>query len=123
MTYLLTKAKAITWVAVAADQVAGYGQCLIPEQPRPARLYSLAVLPEYRRQGIAHQLMGTLLSELISLNYSRCRLEVRCSDHGAQTFYRSMGFSMISTLPAYYEDGENALRMECILRQTATFDV
>ncbi len=115
MHYLLTQAKATTLLAVDGAQAVGYALCLLPRLPRPARLYSLAVLPEWRGRGLARNLCESLLTELRSLHYSRCRLEVRKSQIDVQNFYLSLGFRPIAELPAYYQDGADGLHMECLL--------
>ena len=118
MHYLLTQAKATTRIAVDGAMAVGYGLCLLPALPRPARLYSLAVLPHWRGQSLARRLAEGLLAELESLNYSRCRLEVRGSQTNVRSFYQSLGFNPIAELPGYYQDGEDGLRMECILNNS-----
>lgn len=112
MHYLLTQAKATTHLAVDGGQAVGYGLCLLPRLPRPARLYSLAVLPQWRRHGLARRLCESLLTEVRALHHSRCRLEVRQSQTAVQNFYLSLGFYPIAELPAYYQDKEDGLRME-----------
>tara|TARA_R110002111_G_scaffold48396_2_gene86007 strand:- start:246 stop:704 length:459 start_codon:yes stop_codon:yes gene_type:complete len=115
MHYLLTHAKATTLMALFGSQIVGYGMCLLPRPPRPARLYSLAVLPDWRGQQLARRLCESLLLELRSLHYSRCRLEVRRSQTAVQNLYLSLGFRPIDELPSYYLDQEDGLRMECTL--------
>ncbi len=115
MRYLLTQAKATTRVAVDGPVAVGYGLCLLPALPKPARLYSLAVLPHWRGQNLARRLAESLMAELESLSYSRCRLEVRGSQTNVKNFYQSLGFIPIAELPGYYQDGEDGLRMECRL--------
>ena len=115
MHYLLSQAKATTHLARVGEQVVGYGMCLLPALPRPARLYSLAVLPDWRGQQLARRLSQSLLAELHCLGYSRCRLEVRRGQTAVQNFYLSMGFGLLDELPAYYHDREDGLRMELVL--------
>ncbi|MBY0422636.1 MAG: hypothetical protein K2Q06_10050 [Parvularculaceae bacterium] len=42
----------------------------------------------------------------------RLRLEVRRSNAAACRLYESAGFGVIGLKPAYYDDGETALKME-----------
>lgn len=118
MRYLLTRAKTITWIAYIDRQPAAYCMCLTPTRPRPARLYSLAVAPEHRGNGLARRLMETMLKKLKQLNYSRCRLEVETTNTIAYNIYKSLGFYAIASLPGYYENGATATRMETALRGT-----
>jgi ribosomal-protein-alanine acetyltransferase len=112
MRYLLTRAKAHTLVATYQKQLVGYATLLLPAHPRPARLYSIAVDREFRGQGIAGRLLTALGRIAKQHGYRRQRLEVRASDEATQTLYRRFGFVEIDRLPGYYQDGEDALRME-----------
>lgn len=121
--YLLSVAKATTHLAMDGTQAIGYGLCLLPTAPRPARLYSLAVLPAWRKQQVARRLCESLFAELRSRRYSRCRLEVRHSESAVQNFYISLGFRPIIELPGYYQDQEDGLRMECMLNEQPSYTV
>jgi ribosomal-protein-alanine acetyltransferase len=112
MRYLLTRAKAHTLVATYKKQLVGYATLLLPAHPRPARLYSIAVDPKFRGQGIAGRLLAALGGIAKKHGYLRQRLEVRASDEATQALYRRVGFVQVKHLPGYYEDGEDALRME-----------
>lgn len=118
MRYLISKAKAITLVAEQQNQLLGYCVCFVPMQPRPARLYSLAVLAESRGKGVAKQLISRLFLLLKEQQRQRCRLEVRESQHLVQALYKNYGFTEVLSLPDYYEDGESALRMEVTLAKS-----
>ncbi|MDR1510851.1 MAG: ribosomal protein S18-alanine N-acetyltransferase [Synergistaceae bacterium] len=98
---------AIYLKAVIKGTIAGYG--VLGRADDTAHLMNLAVLPEYRRQGIALQLM-TAFGE-ISEDW-RCRrmcLEVRSSNNIARDFYASIGFVYLSRIKGYYVDREDAL--------------
>ncbi|MBT5330486.1 MAG: GNAT family N-acetyltransferase [Porticoccaceae bacterium] len=112
MRYLLTQAKSMTWVATDIDsKIASYGMILRPQPPKPARLYSLATLPDFRGQGIAAALLWKLVEALQERGHRACSLEVRKSDNRSQRLYRRCGFCPQKTLPNYYADGEAAIRM------------
>jgi ribosomal protein S18 acetylase RimI-like enzyme len=113
--YLLIKAKAINLVAEKNGHVVAYCICLTPLLPRPARLYSIAVAPEWQGNGIAEQLIHHLLSMLLAKGYRHCRLEVRQSQKNTQSLYQKLGFVKINHLPQYYGDGEAGLKMDIIL--------
>lgn len=112
ITYLLKKAKAICLVAERKDKIVGNAICLLPAHPRPARLYSIAVLPHHQGKGIAKQFFTHLFLVLEQQRYHRCRLEVRESQLKVQALYQKLGFDNINLLPYYYQDGESAVRME-----------
>ncbi|WP_438862771.1 GNAT family N-acetyltransferase [Neptunicella sp.] len=112
MRYLLNKAKAQTWLMELDGQIVGYCMALMPNHPRSARLYSIAVLAEYRGKRIANQLIEAMLRELKQRGYSKVRLEVRCSQHKVQSLYQQFGFVTVAELAEYYADNESAFRME-----------
>ncbi len=117
MRYMLSHAKAVCWVAEDQNtsgppELIGYGLCLHPALPRPARLYSLAVLPKWSGQGIANRLCELLIKALVELGYQRLRLEVADTNTAAKGLYQRLGFHSIAKLPGYYDNGDNGVRME-----------
>ena len=62
-------------------------------------LLNLAVAPEFRRQGVARKLVGSLLDESPGVVY----LEVRESNLAARRFYNRMGFQEVSSRIGYYQ--------------------
>jgi len=112
LRYLLQEAKSFTLVCHSAGQVQAYLLCLTPALPRPARIYSLAVIPELRGLGIASGLLQRTLKKLRQLGYQRCRLEVRAKDKKTQALYKRFHFKLIGEIAGYYGDGADALKME-----------
>ncbi len=115
MRYLLVRGRALTRVAVVGAQVVAYALVLTPATPRPARLYSLAVDPDWRGHGIAARLLEETMHCLRALGVTRYRLEVSVNNTAAAALYRRFGFASIAPLPAYYQDGSDGTRMECLL--------
>jgi len=114
MRYLLTKAQAKTWVAEKNGVVVAYAMVFLPVKRRVSRLYSLAVMPTYRGQGIARMLMQVVLETNIVAHFCCMRLEARASEHSLIAFYQSLGFTIVSSKVSYYEDGEDACCMQRI---------
>ncbi len=75
------------------------------------RVLSVAVADEYRRSGIATQLMNEMLKLFAESGVKGMRLEVRRSNVGAQQFYQRFGFMVAGVVPQYYSDGEDAIIM------------
>jgi len=75
---------------------------------------SLAVLDDYRRMGIAKELMEILHVQMKFRYGVDCStLHVRCSNRGAQKLYLgSLGYSVVETVQRYYQDGANAYYMK-----------
>ena len=68
----------------------------------------VAVLPEYRRQGIAAEILKTVLAEKQGTVY----LDVRESNHPAISLYKSLGFVDTGVRKNYYTNPtENAILM------------
>lgn len=77
-----------------------------------AHIATIAVLPEYRGQGIARCLLVTALQEVIRRGFRIATLEVRSGNIAAQNMYRKFGFASVGFRPKYYRDNnEDALIM------------
>jgi ribosomal-protein-alanine N-acetyltransferase len=77
---------------------------------------NLAVHPEWRRRGVARQLLGAALIEGVARGVTLAFLEVRPSNTRALALYESLGFQVIGRRNGYYFDtGEDALVMEARL--------
>lgn len=87
-------------VAVDGDVVAGYvgSQSVMGE----ADMMNIAVLPEYRRKGIAKVLVEKLIYGLQERNVHCLTLEVRASNIAAISLYEQLGFAQIGRRPNYY---------------------
>jgi ribosomal-protein-alanine N-acetyltransferase len=105
----------LLWVAEAhtsdgSDQVVGMIVVwLIVDE---AHIATIAVLPEYRGQGIARCLLVTALQEVIRRGFRIATLEVRSGNIAAQNLYGRFGFGTVGFRPKYYRDNnEDALIM------------
>lgn len=82
---------------------------------------NLAVHPDWRRQGLARALLGSVLEDAPRRGVRLVFLEVRPSNVEALGLYESLGFSVIGRRKGYYFDtGEDALVMEARLGADAT---
>jgi ribosomal-protein-alanine N-acetyltransferase len=63
---------------------------------------NLAVLPEYRRAGVATALLTRVLDDGAARGAGRATLEVRRSNEAAQALYGRLGFSIVSVRRHYY---------------------
>lgn len=63
---------------------------------------NLAVLPDYRRQGIASALLARVLAEGAEVGIRRATLEVRRSNDSARRLYERFGFATVGVRRAYY---------------------
>ncbi len=77
----------------------------------------IAVHPDHRRHGIGRRLMETAIATARRFYMHQVVLEVRASNHAAQTLYRTLGFQVVDRIPRHYTDtGEDGLRMVLTLR-------
>ncbi|MBY5986245.1 GNAT family N-acetyltransferase [Halomonas sp. DP5Y7-2] len=123
LRYLLTRARAITLLAVPAEagdahgavppegRLLGYGTLLLRKGSQTARLYSLCVAPEARGDGVGRALLLALQQQARASGCSRMSLEVRADNRVALGLYRRAGFRLDAWLDEYYEDGCAAWRM------------
>lgn len=67
---------------------------------------NLAVLPEYRRQGVASAILTRVFAEARLLGVHRATLEVRRSNSVAQHLYERFGFTVAGVRRGYYRQPE-----------------
>lgn len=110
VTAELNNALSLWLVAVDGDKVVGYvgSQSVLGWSD----MMNLAVLPEYRRQGIGETLVSELIAKLREQNNTCLTLEVRVSNQSAIALYEKMGFVQVGKRPNYYHNPkEDALIM------------
>jgi ribosomal-protein-alanine N-acetyltransferase len=79
-----------------------------------AELLRIAVLPRWRRRGVARALLSELIAELRRERIRACHLEVRVSNSAAIACYRGFGFRDVGRRTDYYRTAgghEDALLM------------
>lgn len=81
-----------------------------------AEIVSLAVHPDYRRQGMARALIEHTLDSLRAADVTRAELRVRSTNAAGLRLYRSFGFRRAGAEPGYYEDGGDAISMALALK-------
>jgi ribosomal protein S18 acetylase RimI-like enzyme len=92
--------------------IVGYSLVLFHRNTSMARLYSFAVDPDHRRQGVAGRLLRRSQEIARDRGSVSLRLEVRMDNKAAIHFYEREGFQPFSSYPDYYEDHMDALRLE-----------
>ena len=104
---------ALSAFLVALDdegRVAGYAglQVVLDE----GTITNVAVRPECRRMGVAHQLLQVFLNFAQGHHLAFLTLEVRASNYGAIALYGELGFRSVGRRKNYYEHPkEDALIM------------
>jgi ribosomal-protein-alanine N-acetyltransferase len=97
-------------VMVHEDRIIGYaGMWVVIDE---AHITNVAVLPEFRGKKLGEALMRKLMDTAKQLGAVTMTLEVRVSNHVAQSLYRKLGFRNGGIRRHYYPDNlEDALVM------------
>jgi ribosomal-protein-alanine N-acetyltransferase len=81
-----------------------------------ADITNVAILPEYRRRGLAKDLFAALTDAARSKGVTRLQLEVRESNTAARALYESLGFAVDGKRKHYYKKpDEDAILMSLTL--------
>lgn len=102
---------AVYFVALCDNKCVGYGGFW--NVCGEGDITNIAVLPEYRRQGIASKLISEMIKKASEFGITCLTLEVRRSNEAAKSLYNKFGFNVIGERKRYYSDNrEDALIME-----------
>jgi ribosomal protein S18 acetylase RimI-like enzyme len=103
---------AIVLVAVSGANL--LGSCLVirrADSPA-ARLYSIAIAAAARGQGLGGKLLKKAESVARAAGSAAMRLEVAAGNSAAIGLYQKLGYREFGRKCAYYEDGQDAVRMQ-----------
>ncbi len=107
-------------VAEENRKIAGYIMCrieiglsnnILGGLIRKGHVVSIAVLPEYRRKGVAQALIRAAIKGMGVYKAKLCFLEVRVTNTVGIALYKKLGFKISKTHEGYYSDGESAYMM------------
>ncbi len=98
-------------VAESDNTIVGYCGVFVPAPGVEADILTVAVLPEYRRQGIAKEFMRQIEQWSKERGASAMMLEVEQSNESAIELYKSLGYMKISVRMDYYGPGKDAFVM------------
>ena len=98
-------------VAEADNQIVGYCGVFLPAPGVEADVLTIAVLPDFRRQGIAREFMRQIEEWAKDRGASALMLEVERSNSAAIGLYKSLGYMQISVRMDYYGPGQDAIVM------------
>ena len=106
------------WIIEETGAVVGFAvYSLVLDE---ANLLNIAVAPVAQGDGRGRHLLTTTLLMLKERDFARCFLEVRESNHRAQSLYRSLGFREVGVRKDYYPAAvgrEHALVLSCELAE------
>jgi ribosomal-protein-alanine N-acetyltransferase len=112
MYYLLFEANSEGWVATLNDAILGYYILLFRKNSCIARLYSIAVAPEYRGKGVGSAMLQHAENRARKKGCKKMHLEVKDTNTAALNMYIKHGYTIIDFLQDYYREGMPAYRME-----------
>jgi ribosomal-protein-alanine N-acetyltransferase len=98
-------------VAETENTIIGYCGVFLPAPGVEADILTVAVLPEYRRQGIAREFMRQIEEWAQNRGASAMMLEVEHTNDSAIELYKSLGYLNISVRMDYYGPGKDAFVM------------
>jgi ribosomal protein S18 acetylase RimI-like enzyme len=100
-------------MVIADDsQVLGYVLLLYRASTNLSRLYSIAVTPQAQGQGLSRLLLNAAEQSAHQHHCVFMRLEVNVGNVPAIALYQKAGYKVIASLKQYYDNGDDALRME-----------
>lgn len=98
-------------IAESDNTIIGYCGVFLPAPGVEADVLTVAVLPEFRRQGIAKEFMRQIEDWARGRGASAMMLEVEHTNEGAIELYKSLGYMKISVRMDYYGPGKDAFVM------------
>ena len=99
--------------AVAADEMVGFIAGDPRRQDKTGWILTLGVLPDWRRKGIAGDLLGQC-EQLMGM--PRVKLTVRRNNMSAMQLYHKMGYEQVDIWSRYYHNGEDGLVLEKVIK-------
>jgi ribosomal-protein-alanine N-acetyltransferase len=96
----LAKDENLFYIAGSDGKVVGFvfARLIMPE----VEIFNIAVLPEFRKQGIGRNLFETILELAVDRGCLECWLEVRESNLAARRFYEKLNFQNVGRRKNYY---------------------
>lgn len=82
-----------------------------------AEILTLAVAPEWRRRGIASNLLAPHISGLAAIQVTRLFLEVGAENTAARALYANFGFAEVGERKAYYRTGGAEMAGALVMRR------
>jgi ribosomal protein S18 acetylase RimI-like enzyme len=102
---------------LAVTKAALLGSCLLIRRAdsSAARLYSIAIASAARGRGLGAKLLKKAEALARAEGSESVRLEVAAGNAAAIALYHKLGYREFGRKLAYYEDGQDALRMQKVL--------
>jgi ribosomal protein S18 acetylase RimI-like enzyme len=115
----ITEKRSDLTVLQVDEQIAGYFLLIYRRGTSLARLYSIAVDPAFRQQGLAEKLMAEAERQAASKLCALLRLEVRKDNGAAIKLYQKLQYHEFAIKHDFYEDHSDAI---CMQKQVIQFN-
>jgi len=109
MMAALTFPNVVRLKAINKEKIAGFIAGDIRRVEGTGWILTVGVLPDYRHQGLAKELMDKCEQ---AMKMSRIKLSVRRSNQAAIQLYQKLGYAQVDVWSKYYHDGEDGIVME-----------
>jgi ribosomal protein S18 acetylase RimI-like enzyme len=111
LEFYIARPNAIALVAESGAEIVGF---IVADRDRRGNghIVTIDILPQARRSGIGSTLMQAAEKRLIAAGAKRVYLETAVDNATALAFYKRHGYSVVGTIPRYYLDSIDALRMQ-----------
>lgn len=119
INFLKPNASHDCWVLALDADIIGYVLVLYRSGTNLARLYSIAIHPDWQGQGWSQKLLKQAEQVAADKQCVYLRLEVKVDNVAALKLYEKNGYKTLSRIAEYYEDGTDAFRMEKRLHASA----
>ncbi len=110
--HLLTRGNAVTLLDEHDGRLRGYVLLLFSRSASIARLYSIAVHPDFARRGVGDRLLEAAETAALEHDCVSIRLEIRRDNPASLALFRRHGYRQFKEVLNYYEDRMAALRFE-----------
>ncbi|MGF1643322.1 MAG: peptidase C39 family protein [Thiotrichales bacterium] len=110
--HMLTKGHGATLIAELDGLAVGYVMVLFSRVTSMARIYSIAVLAEYRRHHVAKALVEAAEAVAQREDRAEMRLEIRRDNPASIGLFTRLGYESFGLVSDYYEDHMDALRFQ-----------
>lgn len=112
----LANENACFYVAESLDSYEILGYCGLYFAADEGEITNVAVHPKHRREGVADQILATVLQDAVQRKLSQIFLEVRASNTAAKKLYEKHGFEFQGVRRNFYRNPkEDAIVMACFL--------